>query len=89
MIQPPWFAKTYGQAILLRILHEVGHIVNQDLGDLRPEDVGRVQSVKNFTDALKGNEGAAWKFAFVFRHEHMEEFLKLSFICSEWSDTYN
>ncbi|MDD4780975.1 MAG: hypothetical protein PHT02_10325 [Tissierellia bacterium] len=85
-VSPPYGAETFGEVIVLRILHELGHVQNNHAGTLI--DIGnKLQEVqdKNFVEKC---ENEAWKWALEFRYNNNLIYNKLVSICTEFSNTY-
>lgn len=89
-ISPPWNAKTFGEAILLRILHEIGHVVNKHTGEnvIISKTGMTVERKSDFWEtAFTGQEEEAWSFAFGYRRDFKQDYLNYKVICDEWTET--
>jgi hypothetical protein len=92
MILPPWCCKTYPEAIVMRMLHEIGHIARKHQGDpnLRSTTNGLILSKQDssFESFLKGDEGEAWRFALEIRKKQRPLFIELVDLFEHWTGTH-
>lgn len=88
MIQPPFSCRTAHEAILMRFLHEVGHISLN-----HPGDNGLVSTTNGlivpkirdiYTDAFSSYEGEAWEFALKTRKIDTVTYNSLLETCHDW-----
>jgi hypothetical protein len=87
MILPPWLCKRPGEIILLRFLHEVGHVALK-----HPPDIGIsstpngliVQRLSSIWDALRDQEGECWKWVFCERKAKRSEYRILKSAIEDW-----
>ena len=92
MILPPWCCKTYYEAIIMRLLHEIGHIARRHPGDVDLRStaqglkLGRQGS--SYESFLKGYEGDAWRFALEVRKNERQIFTELVDQFKGWVETH-
>jgi len=88
MIIPPWWCKDICEVIVMRFIHEVGHVYRGHSGDLTlvltPNGLHIPRSQDLFKDVLGGNEGEAWEFALSIRKKHCDEFSRLYLSYKNW-----
>lgn len=85
-ITPPLNAKSFPEAVVLRLLHEVGHVVHQHPGDVQMQGKRAIIKRKqNFWEnAFTGTESEAWEYAFNVRKTESETYNKLLRSCNDW-----
>lgn len=86
-VSPPYGAETFGEVILLRILHELGHIQNKHNGSL--VDNGATVEEIDDKEYIEKCEDEAWKWALEFRYYNQERYHELVNICTKFSETYD
>jgi hypothetical protein len=88
MIPPPFSCQDAAEAVLLRALHEIGHVKYEHIGDAALESTPSGLSIERtgtfFERTFMGQEGAAWKFALRLRADDPEEYARLHDACSRW-----
>lgn len=83
---PPYGAETFGEVIVLRILHELGHIQNNHTGFLT--DTGNTLQEVQDKNFIQKCENEAWKWALEFRYSNYLLYNQLVSICTDFSNTY-
>lgn len=82
-IPPPIGASSFAEVIVLRLLHELGHVANNHPGDAVFDENG--QLIRTPTDSpFQGREGEAWQYAFVLRDEQPQTYNQLLSSVDDW-----
>jgi len=82
-IPSPIGASSFADVIILRLLHELGHIASNHPGDAVFDENG--QLVRNRTDSpFQGREGEAWQYAFRLRNEQPQKYHQLLSSAKDW-----
>lgn len=93
MIPPPFCCHDVYDAILLRFLHEVGHVFLKHPGDpgLRSTVAGLQLPYKKdfFQETFTGPEGEAWEFALGIRKQDHHTFMLMHDACNKWYQQHN
>ena len=86
MILPPWLCTSPAEAILQRLLHEIGHHACKHSGDsgIQSTSNGLIVRQTDPWDVLRGNEKEAWKFCFNIRENSTKEYLNLLELITNW-----
>ena len=88
MIYPPMWCQDICESIVMRFIHEVGHVYHGHSGDpmLVSTTYGLyIPKLQDwFKETLSGNEGVAWEFALSIRKKHCDEFSKLYLSYKKW-----
>ncbi len=88
MIPSPIWCRDACEAIVLRFLHELGHVHQGHIGDpglvstSHGLEIGRTRDF--LSENFRGTEGKAWEFALDIRKNHRDEFLHLLSSCRDW-----
>ncbi|MGI6455341.1 MAG: hypothetical protein ACOX5R_06910 [bacterium] len=91
MLIKPWHCSTPSEAILQRVLHEIGHVFFNHSGDpdIKSTANGLVlDPLEDEWDSLRGKEGEAWRFCFYIRDQKPEEYQTLLNEIEEWYKTH-
>ena len=78
-IAPPLHAASVPETIVLRFLHEVGHVHLKHSGNHLLEALGLARR-----GPFEGHEGEAWRFAFGIRERGADDFQRLRAAATEW-----
>lgn len=82
-IAPPIGASSFAETIVLRLLHELGHIANNHPGDAVFDKSG--QLVRSPSDhPFQGRENEAWQYAFNLRDQNREVYDRLVSSVRQW-----
>lgn len=82
-IASPIGASSFAEAIVLRLLHELGHIANNHPGDAVFDKSG--QLVRSPSDhPFQGREGEAWQYAFNLRDQNRKIYDQLVSSVEQW-----
>ncbi len=88
MIYPPMWCRDVYEAVVLRFLHEIGHIYSGHYGDpsliFSPHGLFIPRHQDFFGETLGGNEGEAWEFALSIRKKQSKEFSNLYLAFKSW-----
>ncbi|OME41447.1 hypothetical protein [Paenibacillus odorifer] len=89
-ILSPWNAKSLAETIFLRILHEIGHVVNNHPGDVGIINARLILNRKPdyWENAFLGHEGEAWDYAFKFKQDSKNEYNEYVEILKSWVNTH-
>ncbi|PAB61001.1 hypothetical protein [Anaeromicrobium sediminis] len=82
----PLWAKSYGEVLILRVLHELGHIVCGHKGSLKIEN-GKVIQIVSDTE-VERCEKEAWDWAIRYRSENLENYINLVYKCQLFAETH-
>ncbi|ETT49316.1 hypothetical protein BSK66_26590 [Paenibacillus odorifer] len=86
-IEPPFNAKNLGETILLRLLHEIGHVINQHPAKYVSSSSTGLKIDRendNWISIFGEIEGEAWSFAFEFRRDKPDRYNNLAKLCEDW-----
>ena len=91
MILPPWNCISPEEAILLRLLHEIGHVYLNHSGDknLESKTTGLTINRGDKWDVLRGNEKEVWDFCFDFRETNNKKYNRLLKVISKWYNKHD
>lgn len=91
MILPPWNCISPEEAILQRILHEIGHVYFNHSGDknLESKTTGLEFKRGDIWDVLRGNEKEVWDFCFDIRKTKNKQYNRLLQTISKWYNKHN
>lgn len=91
MILPPWNCNSPEEAILLRLLHEIGHVYFNHSGDknLKSKTASLEIGRGDKWDVLRGNEKEVWDFCFDLRETKSKKYNRLLKIISKWYNMHN
>ncbi|GAA4879940.1 hypothetical protein GCM10023310_70150 [Paenibacillus vulneris] len=92
LISPPWSAKTLGEGLLLRILHEIGHVYHRHPGEGVTSTRNGMSVQRKSQDfwevAFTEYEGEAWSFAFEYRRDNKEEYDSIKDSIVQWTESH-